>query len=68
MLFLKRLSDVYEDEYAATIARETRRGTPLADAQHIANDPDCKSLGLTQSRADIRRRRLIRPCAIRRFA
>lgn len=40
MLFLKRLSDVFDDEYAAVIARELANGRTQAEAEHIAQDAD----------------------------
>jgi len=40
MLFLKRLSDVFEDEYDAVVKRETAIGTPLDEAREIAEDAD----------------------------
>jgi type I restriction enzyme M protein len=40
MLFLKRLSDVFDDEVQVVIERETASGTPLDEAQEIAEDPD----------------------------
>jgi type I restriction enzyme M protein len=40
MLFLKRLSDVFDDEVQAVIERETASGTPPDEAQEIAEDPD----------------------------
>lgn len=40
-LFLKRLSDVFEDEAEKVIQRELKRGTSQAEAEKIAlNDPD----------------------------
>jgi type I restriction enzyme M protein len=40
MMFLKRLSDVFEDEYNAVVSREVKRGRSQADAEAIADDPD----------------------------
>lgn len=40
MLFLKRLSDVFEDEYSAVVERELAEGRSQAEAEEIADDPD----------------------------
>lgn len=39
-LFLKRLSDVFDEEVAKVVAREVAAGTSAADARRIADDPD----------------------------
>lgn len=39
-LFLKRLSDVFDEEVEKILERERKRGTPAADALKIADDPD----------------------------
>lgn len=40
MLFLKRLSDVFEDEYLAVVEREIAQGRSREEAEEIAEDPD----------------------------
>ncbi len=40
MLFLKRLSDVFEDEVKTVIEREMAEGRSRTDAEAIAEDPD----------------------------
>src|SRR3989344_2391337 len=40
LLFLKRLSDVFDEEVAIVIQRETKRGASLQEAKKIADDPD----------------------------
>ena len=40
MLFLKRLSDVFEDEYLAVVEREMAQGRSREEAEEIAEDPD----------------------------
>lgn len=40
MLFLKRLSDVFEDEYLAVVEREMGQGRSREEAEEIAEDPD----------------------------
>ncbi len=39
-LFLKRLSDAFEDEVAKVVERELARGATAAEARRVADDPD----------------------------
>ena len=40
LLFLKRMSDVFDEEFQAVIARETKNGVSAAEARRRAEDPD----------------------------